>query len=216
MVTHDLQQPLSLITMYVGVIERAAANLDQRMLRRGLEQTRKAATRLSRMINDLADISSIETKRLTLERHPIDLEVLVREVVERQRTMMHDRVINVRVDGPFPLVDADPLRIEQVLENLLVNACKYSQPETAVDVEVRRAANELHVSVTNRGTCIAAEDLPRIFDRFYRTARARAGTVPGLGLGLYIAKGLMEAHGGRIWADSDAGETTFGIALPLT
>jgi len=68
----------------------------------------------------------------------------------------------------------------------------------------------------NLGAGIAAEDLPRLFDRFYRTARARAGTVPGLGLGLYIAQGLMEAHGGRIWADSGAGKTTFEIALPLT
>ena len=215
-VTHDLQQPLSLITMYVGVLERAATSLDQGMLRKGLAQTRKAANRLSRMINDLADVSRIETRRLALERHPIDIEVLVREIVERQRTMEQGRIINVSVDGPFPPVDADPVRIEQVLENLLVNAVKYSRPGTPVDVAVRRTADELRVSVTNLGTGIAAEDLPRLFDRFYRTARARAGTVPGLGLGLYIAKGLMEAHGGRIWAESGAGNTTFEIALPLT
>jgi signal transduction histidine kinase len=85
-----------------------------------------------------------------------------------------------------------------------------------VDVEVRRAVDELRVSVANRGTCIAAEELPRIFDRFYRTAGARAGTVHGLGLGLYIARGLIEAHGGRMWADSGSGKTTFEIALPLT
>jgi PAS domain S-box-containing protein len=215
-VSHDLQQPLSLITMNLGMLERATASLDQRMLRKGLEQTRKAAKRLSRMINDLADVSRIETRQVTLERHPIDLEALVREVVERQRTIAHDRVINVRVDGPLSLVHVDPIRIEQVLENLLVNAVKYSQPGTAVDVEVRRAVDELRVSVANRGTCIAAEELPKIFDRFYRTAGARAGTVHGLGLGLYIARGLIEAHGGRMWADSGSGKTTFEIALPLT
>jgi signal transduction histidine kinase len=202
--------------MNLGMLERATASLDQRMLRKGLEQTRKAAKRLSRMINDLADVSRIETRQVTLERHPIDLEALVREVVERQRTIAHDRVINVRVDGPLSLVHVDPIRIEQVLENLLVNAVKYSQPGTAVDVEVRRAVDELRVSVANRGTCIAAEELPKIFDRFYRTAGARAGTVHGLGLGLYIARGLIEAHGGRMWADSGSGKTTFEIALPLT
>jgi signal transduction histidine kinase len=130
--------------------------------------------------------------------------------------MTPDRIIEVRSNGPFPSVDADPIRIEQVLENLLVNAVKYSQPGTAVVIELCCAAQEMCVSVTNRGASIAAEDVPRIFDRYYRTPPARGGAAPGLGLGLYIAKGLMEAHGGRIWARSGSGETTFEIALPIS
>jgi signal transduction histidine kinase len=102
-----------------------------------------------------------------------------------------------------------------VLGNLLVNALKYSDPETAVDVEVRQVADEVRVLVTNRGPGISAEDLPKLFDRYYRTASARAGSARGLGLGLYIARRLMEAHAGRIWADSRPGLTAFQFALPV-
>ena len=84
-----------------------------------------------------------------------------------------------------------------------------------MEVEVRLVDDEVRVLVTNQGSGISAEELPKIFDRFYRTARAHAGPVRGLGLGLYIAKGLIEAHGGRIWAESRPGQTTFQFAVPV-
>jgi PAS domain S-box-containing protein len=213
-VTHDLRQPLSVITMYVSMLQSLAQSPDPRMLSKGIEQTLNAANTLNRMISDLADISQIETKRLEVARRPIELDVLVRESVERQRVMAPDRVIHLRVGSSIPKVNADPIRIDQVLGNLLVNALKYSDPETAVEVEVRQVDDEVRVLVTNRGPGLPAEELPKLFDRFYRTAGARAGSVHGLGLGLYIAKGLMEAHGGRIWADSRSGQMTFQFALP--
>jgi len=103
-----------------------------------------------------------------------------------------------------------------VLGNLLENAQKYADPGTDVRVEVRRDATEVRVLVSNRAPGIPAADLPKIFDRFYRSASARTSGQTGLGLGLYIAKGLIEAHGGRIWAESQPGGiTTFQFALPL-
>ena len=112
-------------------------------------------------------------------------------------------------------VNADPVRIGQVLDNLLVNAVKYSAPGTPVEVVVRAAQDEVHAMITNQGPGIAAEDISKVFDRYYRTESARHSTTRGLGLGLYIVKGLIEAHGGRIWAESKRDETTtFRFALP--
>jgi signal transduction histidine kinase len=203
------------ITTYITMLQRLAESPDARTLSKGIEQTVKAANTLSRMISDLADVSHIESRRLEVARRPIDLDVLVRESVERQRVISPDRVINLQIDSAIPKVNADPIRMEQVLGNVLVNAIKYSDPETAVELEVRSVDDEVRVVVTNRGPGISAEELPKLFDRYYRTARARAGSARGLGLGLYIAKGLMEAHGGRIWAESRPGQTTFQFALPV-
>jgi PAS domain S-box-containing protein len=213
-VTHDLRQPLNVITVYLSLLQRMARRPDPQMLSEGIEHTLKAANTLNRMISDLADVSQIETRRLEVARRPIDLDTLVRESVERQRVMSPDRVINLQLASSIPKVNADPIRIDQVLANLLVNALKYSEPGTAVDVEVRHADDEVRVLLTNRGPGISAEELPNLFDRYYRAAGARAGSARGLGLGLYIAKGLMDLHGGRIWADSGPGQTTFQFALP--
>jgi signal transduction histidine kinase len=215
LVTHDLRQPLNVIVTYISMLRDMAQSPDPQALSKGIEQTLKAAKTLNRMISDLADVSHIETRRLDLACRPTDLDVLVRESVEQQRVMLPDRVINLQIGSSIPKVNADPTRIEQVLGNLLVNALKYSDSETAVEVEVRQVHDEARVLVTNRGPDISAEELPKLFERYYRTASARAGSARGLGMGLYIAKGLMEAHGGRIWAESRLGQTTFQFALPM-
>ena len=124
-VTHDLRQPLNVIMTYVSMLQRMAQSPDPRALAKGIEQTLKAAKTLNRMISDLADVSHIETRRLDVARRPIDLDVLVRESVERQRVMSPDRIINLQVGSSIPKVNADPMRIGQVLGNLLVNALKY-------------------------------------------------------------------------------------------
>jgi PAS domain S-box-containing protein len=214
-VTHDLRQPLNVIVTYITMLRDMAQSPDPQTLAKGIEQTLKAAKTLNRMISDLADVTHIETRRLDLARQLADIHVLVRESVEQQRVVSPDRIINLQVGSSIPKVSVDPTRIEQVLGNLLVNALKYSDSETAVDVEVRQVHNEVRVLVTNRGPDISAEELPKLFDRYYRTPSARAGSARGLGMGLYIAKGLMEAHGGRIWAESRLGQTTFQFALPM-
>ena len=214
-VTHDLRQPLAVIMANVSALQRMARSPDPPTLSEGIEQTLKAAKTLNRMISDLADVSQIETRHLEVALRPIDLEALVREAVERQRVTSPDRVINLQVGSSIPKVNADPTRIEQVLVNLLVNALKYSDPATAVEGEVRHVENEVRVLVTNQGPGLSAEEMPKLFDRYYRTARAQTGSAPGLGLGLYIAKALVEAHSGRIWAESGPGQTTFQFALPV-
>jgi signal transduction histidine kinase len=152
---------------------------------------------------------------MMLDCHQGDLVALVRAVVERTAALTQGHPVRVDVAGEIPPLELDPERIEQILDNLLSNAAKYSYPTTEIVVEIERCGAAVEVSVTNQGDGIAPEELPRLFRRFYRTVEARAGQVAGVGLGLYITKGLVEAHGGRIWAESTPGQTTtFRFTLP--
>jgi PAS domain S-box-containing protein len=214
LVAHDLRQPLNVLMLQSHSLPTMAAGGDPAILYKISEQMKNAVTRIARMVGDLMDVSQIETNRLTLERRLLDLDSLVREVVEREQVVAPDRRISLRIDGPLLKVLVDPLRIDAVLTNLLTNALKYSDPATPIEVDVRTVDNKVVVLVTNRGPGISSDELPRLFGRYYRTARARE-SASGLGLGLHIAKGLIEAHGGHIWAESTPGQTTtFGFALP--
>jgi signal transduction histidine kinase len=167
------------------------------------------------MIGELLDISRLEARRMTLEKQPVDLPALVRTVVERAEVITGEHPVQIEVHDDVPAICADPGRLEQILGNLLSNAAKYSYPETVIRVELRRRAGEVQVSVTNEGSGIPPTDLPRLFTRFHRTLLSKEERIPGIGLGLYISKGLVEAHGGHIWAESIPGETTsFRFTLP--
>jgi signal transduction histidine kinase len=167
------------------------------------------------MIADLRDLSQIDLRRLTLRRKPVDLPALVRDIVERSAELTKDHAVSVHIRGEIPTLELDPDRIEQVVVNLLSNAAKYSDAGCPIEVQITVAESDVEVAMTNRGPGIPPGELPAIFTRFYRAERDQGGGVPGLGLGLYIAKGLVEAHGGRIWAESLPGETTtFRFTLP--
>lgn len=216
LVAHDLRQPLNVLMLQIHTLPTMAAGGDPAMLYRITGEMKNSVTRIARMVSDLMDVSQIESNRLTLERRSLNLDTLVREVVERQQSVAPDRRIELHVDGPIPRAYADPLRIDEVLTNLLTNAVKYSDPATPIEVEVRTGNSKLTVLVRNQGPGISSDEVPRLFGRYYRTARGRA-SAGGLGLGLHIAKGLVEAHGGRIWAESTPGQTTtFGFTLPAT
>ncbi len=211
-IAHDLRQP-------IGVISNASELIPELYGVRGdelsmLERIQSAAGTLKRMVEDLLDVSLLEAHHLKLERTWVDPAVLVHETAKRLRSVTGDRV-QITDSGPPLNVCVDPMRIEQVLANLLTNAAKYGDAHAPIQVRVTRAATELTIAVTNRGQGIAAEELHRIFDRFARSRAAAGSGVPGLGLGLYITKEIVEAHGGHIWAESEPGKTTtFHVALP--
>ena len=118
------------------------------------------------------------------------------------------------IPDDLPPVQVDPARLERILFNLLSNARKYAAPDTPIHFSARRQQHEVVVSITDQGQGIPAEELPHIFDRFYRTTRGRK--VEGIGLGLYITRRLVEAHGGRIWVESEVGKgSTFTFTLPI-
>jgi signal transduction histidine kinase len=185
--------------------------------KKAVRNIRTATKRLSRMVSDLSDASLVESKRLALRKEPANLVRLVQDIVDRTVELTSGHKVSVRTEGGIPEVSVDPGRVEQVLSNLLSNAAKYSKPAAEIHVEISRQASDVKVAVINEGAGIPAEDLPRLFTRFHRSKMAGEQGVPGLGLGLYIARGLVEAQGGRIGVDSRMGqETTFWFTIPVT
>jgi PAS domain S-box-containing protein len=213
-VAHDLRQPLGAISMSAQMLARAT---DDTKLLKHVDRIRAAANRLNRMVGDLMDLSRLEASRLELARQSVDLPAIVRAAAERAELETSDRVFDVRVEGEVPEVDADPDRIAQVLENLLSNAVKYGKAGTPIVMSVARDGGDVAVAVTNEGRGLTSEELAHIFERFKRTASAKLEGIQGTGLGLYITRALVEAHGGRVAAESTpAGVTTFRFTLPVS
>jgi signal transduction histidine kinase len=211
-IAHDLRQPVAVIVGYVELLARRLRDGDPALVR-PLDHILSCARRLNRMINDLLDVSQIETNRLSLDRRRENLAVLIPTIVERLGEVTAGHAVRLAVEPDLPLVRVDPSRIEQVLGNLLANAARYSYPGTDITVEVRRTGEGVEVIVRNTGDGIAPEEMPHLFARFHRTSTGAARH--GLGLGLYICRGLIEGHGGRLWAESTPGETTaFHFSLP--
>lgn len=210
-IAHDLRQPISVITFSASLLKRMLGEEVHFDVWRTLEDALVASGNLDKMVNDLLDVSRLDARRLNLERRPVDLPELVRGAARRMVWMTGERRVRVEARGDVPPVLADPGRVEQVLGNLLSNAARYGDPEAEILVEIGREDDGVRVSVMNRGPGIPPEQLPRLFARFYR---AGGDGRSGLGLGLYISKGLVEAHGGRLWAESAPGLTTFRFTLP--
>jgi PAS domain S-box-containing protein len=211
-VAHDLRQPLGSILLCTQVLARATGDAN---LLKYVERIRAAATRLNRMVGDLMDLSRLEASRLELARQSVDVTALVHAAAERARLETADRCFDVSDPGDVPEVCADPDRITQVLENLLTNAVKYGKAGTPIVMGVASEGGEVAVSVTNEGRAMTPDEITTIFQRFQRTSSAKRQRVQGVGLGLYITRSLVEAHGGRITVESSpAGETTFRFTLP--
>lgn len=216
-VAHDLRSPIGAINLGAAALERLVEHvegLDTDRALRLLRNMESSASNLDRMVSDLLDTSRIEARRLKIEAESLELCALVRSVVARASAATMDRPINVLLPESLPKVAADPARIEQILVNLLSNAAKYSTPGSEIRVEAFDRAIEIEVAVTNEGRGLTPEESKKLFTRFYRS-RADSGRVSGMGLGLYIVKGLVEAHGGRIWVDSEPGKyATFAFTIP--
>ena len=213
-VSHDLRNPLTAVQGQSQLLER---RLSKAGLERECETARMivtAAQRMNTMIQDLVDSARSESGQLKLERRPVELRAFVLELKQRLAASLETGRIEVRVPGDLPPALADPARLERILVNLWSNALKYSAPGTPVTVTARQEKNRLVVAVTDRGRGIPPEERGRLFQRYFRAGAAREAR-EGLGLGLYIARTLVEAHGGRIWVESEVGKgSTFSFSLP--
>ncbi|TAK36601.1 MAG: PAS domain-containing protein [Chloroflexota bacterium] len=216
LISHDLRTPLTVIIGYAGLLRRAIAASDQERLSKSVEAIYTNGKRMDTMIQELVESVRLEAGTLELQREPVSLPHLVQEVVEQ--SIEPDSAARVRVQVPdldFPIVNGDRARLQRMLVNLLTNALKYSAPDQPVELVLSSSDHEVEVSVIDRGIGIEPDDLPHLFERFYRTGNAFQKAI-GLGLGLYITRLLAEAHGGRIWAESEAGRgSTFSFTLPL-
>jgi signal transduction histidine kinase len=205
---HELRTPLTALKGYAQLLQRRAA-YDAKAVATIVER----ANLLQRLINDLLDASRLQTGRLRLQPARVDLAALARSCLDQTVTRGHELRLEAAADLPRGWWDHD--RIEQVFHNLLGNAVKYSPPGSTIWVRLEDLGDEARVSIRDEGVGIPAEVMPRLFDPFYRVA-ATADAVQGLGLGLYVSKALVEAHGGQLWVDSaGAGQgSTFTSTLP--
>jgi PAS domain S-box-containing protein len=211
-VSHELRSPLTSVKGYTSLLLNRWDRLADDQKRMMLEQVQHDADRVTRLITELLDISRLETGRLVLRRQRIDLEELAAAVVEKVRFGYEELDCTVTFAPGFPKVFADPDKIEQVVTNLVENAAKYGSP-VGMTLSGRVSGREVAVEVADQGPGIPAADLPRIFEKF---VRRNDGRPTGSGLGLWISRGLIEAHGGVLDATSVIGEgSTFRFTLPL-
>jgi two-component system phosphate regulon sensor histidine kinase PhoR len=213
-VSHELRTPLTSIKGFAETL-LAGAMRDERTCRYFLEIIDQEANRLVKLVDDLLDLSRLESKRLSLELGQVRVGDVVADTVTKMRQLAGDRALELRPAGTDVTVLADRDRLAQVLTNLLDNAIKFTSDGGRIAVGWRTLNGEVEVTVADDGPGISPADLPHVFERFYKTDRSRAATAGGTGLGLAITKHIVEAHGGRIRVASGPGEgTTFAFTLP--
>jgi PAS domain S-box-containing protein len=241
-ISHELKTPVALIKGYAQTLAREDAQWDAETARASLQIIEEEADRLESLINNLLDASRIQAKGVKLDFADVDLNALLRKVADAYRTQTDQHRIEVTFPESLPPVWGDEERLRQVFTNLLNNAIKYSpqggairiggwlhrvrHPEQAdeaggdnisLNSAPRLAPGDyVLVYVADQGIGIPASDLPHIFERYYRVDSTLRRSTAGAGLGLYLAKAIVDAHGGQIWATSEQGKgTTFFVALPI-
>lgn len=211
-VSHELRSPLTSVKGYTSLLLNRWDRLAEDQKKMMLEQVNHDADRVTRLITELLDISRLELGRLTLRRQMVDVRAVATLVVEKVAMDQHALEATIAVADEIPKVYADPDKVEQVLTNLVENACKYGSP-IGLHIGVEQGEGCLVVSVSDKGEGISAADLPQVFRKFFRRDVAKP---TGTGLGLWISRGLVEAHGGHLTATSTEGVgTTFSFTLPL-
>jgi len=212
-VAHDLRNPLSVILLQVDALKRVGPEPERR-LQKPRDVIHDAANRMSRLIQDLLDVALMESGQLTIQPARLSVRELIARAVDVQRPLASSSSLELRVDvdRDVPEIWGDRDRLLQVFENLIGNAIKFTERGGSVVIGAASRDREVIFWVADTGSGIAPDDVPRVFDRFWQATRPGRR---GAGLGLPIAKGIIEAHGGRIWAESTLGEgTTLFFTIP--
>lgn len=215
-ITHELQSPLGFIKGYATTLLRPDAIFDGKTRREFLQIISDESDSLSALIDDLLDVSRLEAGALPMERRPASISGLLRRAAKRVRTRSDAHQIVMHVPDRLPMTDVDPRRIEQVARNLLDNAIKYSPKGGMVTIAAGVRDGSVIVSIADEGIGIPTSEQSRVFERFYRSSTASTVSRRGAGLGLAICRGIVEAHGGEIWIDSEPSQgTTVHFSLPV-
>jgi signal transduction histidine kinase len=216
LISHDLRTPLTSIMGYVELaLEDVGDPLDEER-RSYLEVVSRSSERLLRLVDDLLFVARVQAGRLVLERAELDLCLVARQSVEEARPRAENKQLTMAFNGNGPvMLEADKGRLFQLLDNLISNAIKFTPEGGRVDVTVEPASDTAVLEVSDTGMGLGPGEADFVFDRFFRSSRVVAQQVPGTGLGLFISRAIVEAHGGTIAVSSrDGAGTTFRIQLP--
>ena len=212
-ISHELRTPLAAQRGYLEALDDGVMDFD----REALEVLARNNLLLSRLVEDLRQLALADAGQLELHVRPLDIGQTLREAAADFAHVFQERGVGVAlsISRGLPELKADPERLSQVISNLLQNALAYSPRGGSITLEAKREGEEVVVSVSDQGPGIDREELPMIFERFYRTERSRTRESGGSGLGLSIARSLVDAQGGRMWAESERGKgTTILFTLP--
>ena len=218
-VAHELRTPLTSIRGYSKML-LLAEGIDQEKKLEFAETIHREAVRLGQMINDFLDLARLESGRTYMAQEPVNMSEVINETLTILQPQAAERQIYIALQVPetLPTLIGDPVRLKQVMVNLVSNAVKYNREGGQVDIEVQIREDELNVAVKDTGRGIAEEDLPHIFEKFYRVddSEQQESQAKGTGLGLSIAKHIIEVHGGTISVQSVQGQgSVFAFGLPL-
>lgn len=214
-ISHELRTPLAAQRGYLEALQDGVIELKPE----AIDVLAKNNVLLARLVEDLQQLSLVDAGQINLDIMPVDTEEVVRTAALSFEHDLADKGISLDVDVPgvLPAVQADQGRVSQILGNLLANSIQHTPEGGSITLAARLREEWVIIYVADTGPGIEEEELPFIFDRFHRTDRSRARETGGTGLGLSIAKGLVEAQGGRIWAESEAGRgTTISFTLPTS
>jgi signal transduction histidine kinase len=207
---------LSIIKGYTSTLARSDAKWNKKTLHEGLQVIEEECDRLSKLVNRLLLASRIESRTVTLKKEPVQLPAMAGKVVRRLESVTTIHTFEVDFAADFPAVYADPDRMEEVLTNLVDNAIKYSPKGGRITITGRAGGDHVEVTVADEGIGIPQRELGRVFERFRRGENSQVQKVRGMGLGLYICKSIIEAHGGKIEVSSEAGKgSQFTFTLPI-
>jgi len=214
--SHELRTPVTSIKGYTQLAKTLIHERDLDTSEEYLDIALDQIDRMSRLILELLDVSRIETGRLEIRHDPIDWTAFVRDLVHRHHTAVSDRRFHLNLPNAQVQINGDRDRLEQVLGNLLENAVKYSPDGSEIFVNVDERNGQVVTAVCDRGIGIPPDELSQVFERFHRGRQVSSTNYGGLGLGLYIARQIVDRHGGSIWVDSKEGSgTTFSFTLPV-
>jgi signal transduction histidine kinase len=215
-VSHELKTTVALIKGYANTLAREDAHWDAETLREGLQVIGEESDRLNALINNLLDASRIQAEGFKVEQGDVVVPRLVASVVESFRTQTEKHHFMLDFPSDFPCVSGDEERLRQVLNNLVRNAIKYAPEGGEIRVGGWGDAGQVTVYVADQGIGIPLAEQSKLFQRFYRVDSSLRRSTQGAGLGLYLCRSIVEAHGGRIWLSSEPGKgTTVFFTLPL-
>ena len=216
LVSHELRSPLTVIMGAVNTALTEGARLSRDEMRQLLQDAAWEAESLSHLLGNLLELSRAQADRLFLSREPVSVRNVVKEAVEKIKRQSSNHSFETDLPKALPPVHADELRLERILDNLLENAVKYSPDGGKIKVSARLEDNHMVIGVSDEGIGISLHDQARLFSPFERLASQRLEGVKGIGLGLLVCRRLVEAHGGRIWVESEPGRgSTFYFTLPV-